>query len=133
MFLWESAKSSTCFSKSGIHFIINDNVSGECAAKVGELVHCMFSHCPLIVMLGSAYVFPGDGWCVTFSPLLVLIVRPKLLQALANLSMLCCISASDSSIEGAVMSANRKLLMVSDVTLVFASSLLRLKTEPSVQ
>ena len=34
----ESAKSTTCFSKSDIHFIINDNVSWECAAKVGEHV-----------------------------------------------------------------------------------------------
>ena len=24
-----------------------------------------FSHCPLLVMLGSTYGFPGAGWCIT--------------------------------------------------------------------
>ena len=37
--LVESPKGSIGFNKSGIHVIVNDNVSGQSAAKVGELVH----------------------------------------------------------------------------------------------
>ena len=37
--LVESAEGDTSFCKSSIHLVVIDNVSGERAAKVGELVH----------------------------------------------------------------------------------------------
>ena len=56
---------------------------------------------------------------------------PKLLQVSANLSTLRCMSASEEELR-AHSSGNRNSLMVSVVTLVFACSLRRLKTEPWV-
>ena len=66
------------------------------------------------------------------SVFLVLIVRPKLLQAFANLSTVRCMSASAEELR-AQSSANRNSLMVSVATIVFACSLRRLRTEPSVR
>ena len=88
----------------------------------------MFGLCPLTVMVGSTYGLPSAGWCMT-SAFVVLIVRPKLLQASTNLSTLCCMLASDAALK-AQSSANKKSLMVLTFTLVFALSLLRLKLIP---
>ena len=89
----------------------------------------MFSLCPLTVMVGSTYGLPGAGWCRT-SVFLALIVRLKFLQASTNLPMLCCMLASEAALR-VQSSANKKSLMVLTLTLVFALSLLRLKSEPS--
>ena len=35
----ESAQGNTSFCKSGIHFVVNNNASGDSAAKVGDLFH----------------------------------------------------------------------------------------------
>ena len=75
--------------------------------------------------------YPGAGWFMT-SVFLVLIVWPKLLQASTNLSTLCCMLASEAALR-AQSSANKKSLMVLTFTLVFALSLLRLKSEQSVR
>ena len=72
------------------------------------------------------------SWLVHTSVFLMLIVRPKLVQASANLSTFCCMSSTEMEFR-AQLSANRKSLMVSVLTLVFAFSLLRLKTEPSIR
>ena len=111
--LVECAENDTCFSKSGNCYIISD-VSRECAAKVGELVHRVQS----IVMLGSAYVFPRSGWYIT-SVFFMLIETSELLQASTNLSMLCGMSASEAALR-TQLSAHRKSLAVSDAALVFA-------------
>ena len=42
-----------------------------------------------MVMLGSTYGFPGAGWCI-ISVFFVLMVRPKLSQAIENLSRPFC-------------------------------------------
>ena len=89
-----------------------------------------FSLCPFMVMLGSVYVFPGAGWCIT-SVFFVLIVKPKLLQASEKMSTLRCISVSEVVLSPQ-SSANRRSFMESVETLVFAWSLLRLKTDPSI-
>ena len=54
------------------------------------------------------------------------------MQASANLSTFCCMSSTEMEFR-AQSSANRKSLMVSVLTMVFAFSLLRLKTEPSIR
>ena len=82
-----------------------------------------------MVMFGLMYAFPGAGWCIT-SVFLMLIVRPKLVQASANLLTFWCMSSSQMEFR-VQSSANRKSLMVFVLILVFALSLLRLKTEPS--
>ena len=48
-----------------------------------------FSVSPPVVIAGSTYVLWGAGWCKT-SVFLVLIVSPKLLQAVEKLFMFCC-------------------------------------------
>ena len=58
--------------------------------------------------------------------------KAKLLQASENLSALNCMPASETALR-VQSSANKKSLMVPVKTLVFAGSLLRLKTEPSVR
>ena len=87
------------------------------------------SRWPLMVMLGSTYGF--SGWCIT-SVFFVLIVRSKLSQDIENLSMLFCMLALVVAFSAQSL-ASRNSLTVSVFTLVFAWSLLRLKTEPLVQ
>ena len=48
----QSAEGGARLCESGVDFIVNDNVSGECAAEVVNLA-TTFRRCPLIVMLGS--------------------------------------------------------------------------------
>ena len=76
------------------------------------------SHCTSTEMLVSTQGYPGVGWCIT-SVIVVLIESPKLLQASENLSTLCCMSASEAVLR-AQSSANRKTLMVSVKSLVYA-------------
>ena len=85
----------------------------EMVAAVGDLETLLF----LSSLRASA------GWCIT---------SVFLLQASENLSTLCCMSTSEAALR-AQSSANRRLLimMVSVETLVFARSLLRLKSDPS--
>lgn len=60
------------------------------------------------------------------------IVRPKLVQALYNLSMLCCMLTLETAFRTQSLK-NRKSLIMSVVTLVFARSPLRFNSLPSVQ
>ena len=64
--------------------------------------------CPFTEICGSWYWFPGAGWNIT-SVFLVLMVRPKLLQAAEKLSISTCISCSSLALR-AQSSAKRKSL-----------------------
>ena len=92
----ESSKGSACLGESGIHFIITDNVSCERASQVDKLVHDLQS-LSINGDVGFRVCVPGAGWCMT-SVFFILIVRPKLLQAPENLSMLCCMFGSESTV-----------------------------------
>ena len=75
----ESAEGDTSFCKSSIHLVVNNNVSGESAAEVGELVlRNQF-------LPADAYawfnILLAWSWLIHHFHLLVLIVRPKLLLA----------------------------------------------------
>ena len=84
-----------------------------------------------MVMLGSMYGFPGAGWCIT-SVFFMLMIWPKLSQAIENLPTLFCMLALVVAFS-AQSSANRNSLTISVFILVFAWCLLMLKTEPSVR
>ena len=121
----ESAKACIHFCESGVHLIIYDDRFREGAAEVGEL----FYYLQLLSLDGDIDGFPGAGWCI--SVFFMLMVWPKLSQAIENSSTLFCMLALvvAFSIQS---SANRNLLTISVFILVFAWSLLRLKTELSV-
>ena len=58
----ESAKSSTCFSKSGVELIVHDDGSRDGTAEVGELVHHI--QCLSIDGDGGLYVWVCQCWLV---------------------------------------------------------------------
>ena len=71
-----------------------------------------------VVIAGSTYVLWGAGWCKT-SVFLVLIVSPKLLQAVEKLFMFCCMWSFVAALS-AQSSANRRSHTESSPTLVIA-------------
>ena len=81
-------------------------------------------------MCGLWHIFRGAGWCVTIV-FLVLMVKPKMSQALEKWFTHCCISASVLLLREQ-SSANRSSLSVATFTCVFALSRLRLNTPQSV-
>ena len=71
-----------------------------------------WSLCPFIVMFGSWYGYPGAGWYIT-SVFLVLIVKPKLSQAVENPSISSCISCSLLAFSAQSSAKTRSLITVS--------------------
>ena len=115
--LVQPAERSTRFGESSTHFNVNDDLSrDECAAKVHRV---QSPGCPLMMMFGSAYGFPGAGWYKT-SIFFVLIVSPKLSKAAENLSTLFCMSPFRGCVEGTVVGEQE---VVSFFSLVFARRL----------
>ena len=76
------------------------------------------------------YWLPGAGWSIT-SVFLVLMVRPKLLQAAEKLSISACICCSSLALR-AQSSVKRKSLKIVSFTFVAACSLLGFNSFPSV-
>ena len=118
----ELAKGWTRFCESGVHLVLHDDRLRAGAAEVGEL----FRHFLSLSLDGDV------GLDVWFSIFFVLMVWPKLSQAIENLSTLFWMLALVVAFS-AQSSANRNSLTISIFTLVFAWSLLRLKTELLVQ
>lgn len=124
--LGESAEGSTCFGESGVELAVDE----YCATKTRELAHCVE---PLSADGDGLNVeLLGAGLCIT-AIFLVLFVSPKLSQASGDLSVLCCISASETALRFQ-SSTKRKSLMVFDETLVLPAAfcLLRLKSDPNI-
>ena len=88
----------------------------------------VWSLCPFTVMSGSWYAFPGASWYIT-SVFLLLMVRPKLSQAVENPSISSYIFCSLSAFK-AQSSAKRSLITVSS-TLVTACRCGGLNSFPS--
>ena len=88
-----------------------------------------WSLCPFTVMLGSWYGFPGAGWYIT-SVSLVLMVKPKLSQAVENPSISSCISCSLLAFSAQSSAKTRSLITVS-LTLLTAYRRRGLNSFPS--
>ena len=86
-----------------------------------------WSLCPFTVMLGSWCGFPGAG-CYITSVFLVLMMRPKLSQAVENPSISSCISLLAFSAQS---SAKRRSLITVSLTLVTACRRRGLNSFPS--
>ena len=71
------------------------------------------------MIFGSMYVFPGAGWCITSVFNVDWQAEFGMVQPSANLSAFCCMSSSEKEFK-APSSSNRKSLMVSVLTSVFA-------------
>ena len=115
-FLLSPAKGCTCFCKSGVYFIIHDDRLRVGAAEVGELFYHL-----------QSLSFDGDiRFDIWFSRrrlvhhfcLFCAMVKPKLSQAIENLSTQFCMLVL-VVVFSAQSSVNRNSLTISVLTLVF--------------
>ena len=110
----ELAKGCTCFCESGVYLEIHDDRLREGAAEIGELFYHLQLSLDSVVGLDILFF---RCWLLHYFYLFCADIWPKLSLVIAF---------STQSL------ANRNSLTISVFTLVFAWSLLRLKTEPSV-
>ena len=89
-----------------------------------------FSRCPLMVMLGLTYGVPGARWCFTSVFFFGWWFGQNYHRTLKTCKHCFCLLGLVVALS-AQSSVNRNSLTISVLTLVFAWSLLRLKTEPS--